>query len=182
MPHSSMLLFNVLFGRGAPSTDVFGGFSMYSVMTTRTLFTTTSVATAELRSTFFSLGLFFFIPDFLEPALFMDNFDWFGDCLGGIICGANICWAFCCSTTWAFNLGFLVDVPFLTSQISHLNASALFRYVQTLQSQYPASGDLVDLFRPPGYLLPSILKTKLTNCVTIAFFVSIFCNKKEAKL
>lgn len=32
-----------------------------------------------------------------------------------------------------------VDVPFLTSHIMHLNASALFLNVHTLQSQYPSS-------------------------------------------
>ena len=34
-----------------------------------------------------------------------------------------------------------VDVPFRTSHIMHLNASALFLYVQTLQSQYPSSAE-----------------------------------------
>ena len=32
-----------------------------------------------------------------------------------------------------------VDVPFLTSHIMHLKASAVFLYVQTLQSQYASS-------------------------------------------
>lgn len=34
---------------------------------------------------------------------------------------------------------YLVEVPFLTSQMLHLKASALFRKVQTLQSQKPSS-------------------------------------------
>lgn len=37
-----------------------------------------------------------------------------------------------------------VDVPFLTSHIKHLNASALFLNVQTLQSQYPSSEEGLD--------------------------------------
>lgn len=40
-----------------------------------------------------------------------------------------------------------VDVPFLTSHIMHLNASAVFLKVQTLQSQQPSSdGGLQCLF------------------------------------
>lgn len=35
-----------------------------------------------------------------------------------------------------------VDVPFRTSHIKHLNASALFLNVHTLQSQYPSSEGL----------------------------------------
>lgn len=35
--------------------------------------------------------------------------------------------------------GFLVEVPFRTSQMLHLKASALFLKVQTLQSQKPSS-------------------------------------------
>lgn len=34
---------------------------------------------------------------------------------------------------------YLVDVPFLTSHIMHLKASAVFLYVHTLQSQNPSS-------------------------------------------
>lgn len=36
---------------------------------------------------------------------------------------------------------YLVDVPFRTSHILHLNASALFLKVQTLQSQNPLSAE-----------------------------------------
>lgn len=40
---------------------------------------------------------------------------------------------------------YLVDVPFLTSHMRHLNASALFLNVHTLQSQYPSSEDGLDV-------------------------------------
>ena len=48
--------------------------------------------------------------------------------------GVRAC-ACCCATRSGFNLGFLVDVPFLTSHMEHLNASALFLNVHTEQSQ-----------------------------------------------
>lgn len=101
-------------------------FSLYSVMITGTSLTTTWVVMAELRSTFFNLGLFFLCPKF--P--FLRCLGWWSPVPGGMYCCA-LCWA----TSCAFNRGFLVEVPFLTSHISHLNASERLRYVQTLQSQ-----------------------------------------------
>lgn len=48
--------------------------------------------------------------------------------------GVNAC-ACCDATRSGLILGFRVLVPFLTSHIEHLNASALFLNVHTLQSQ-----------------------------------------------
>lgn len=47
----------------------------------------------------------------------------------------------CCATSCAFKRGFLVDVPLRTSHMRHLKASAVLRYVQTLQSQTCSSLD-----------------------------------------
>lgn len=47
----------------------------------------------------------------------------------------------CCATSCAFRRGFLVDVPLRTSHMRHLKASAVFRYVQTLQSHTWSSLD-----------------------------------------
>lgn len=70
--------------------------------------------------------------------------------------GVAYCCATCCATSWELIRGFLVEVPFLTSQMLHLKASALFRKVQTLQSQNPSSAagfaclfGLVGLFLSP---------------------------------
>ena len=53
---------------------------------------------------------------------------------GGVTAWA--CWA---ATRSGLMRGFLVEVPFRTSHIEHLKASALFLKVQTLQSQVPSS-------------------------------------------
>ena len=59
------------------------------------------------------------------------------------------------------SLGFRVEVPFLTSHMEHLNASALLRKVQTGQSQNAWSSSWLDPPPPPtdpdGPLLPSWL-------------------------
>lgn len=51
------------------------------------------------------------------------------------LCRGTNCWVTCCATNWETGRGFRVEVPFRTSHIMHLKASALFRKVQTLQSQ-----------------------------------------------
>jgi hypothetical protein len=57
------------------------------------------------------------------------------------------------------SLGFLVLVPFLTSHMEHLNASALLRNVQTLQSQKWSS--MVEA--PWGRIMPFAVRFRLEN-------------------
>merc|ERR1719322_392823 len=81
--------------------------------------------------------------------------------------GVRAC-ACCYATRSGFNLGFLVDVPFRTSHMEHLNASALLRNVHTEQSQKFSSAMLeailTPLFalrlRPLGDFLLSIRKVE----------------------
>ena len=56
--------------------------------------------------------------------------------LGGGGVKAWACWS---ATISGFSRGFRVDVPFRTSHIEHLKASALFLNVHTLQSQVASS-------------------------------------------
>lgn len=100
-------------------------FGLYSVITTVTLFTVTSRVCALLLSTFFSLGgCLLFLSDRLS---FFSRF-------GLLVAGRN-CVATCWATSCGLIRGFLVEVPLRTSHIRHLNASAVFLYVHTLQSQ-----------------------------------------------
>lgn len=134
-------------------------FSLKSVIITVRSPTVTSRCWALLRSTFFNLGLIFLWLFFLIVGSFsffslsvLSFFSFFG-CVGE----AN-CWVTCCATNWETGRGFRVDVPFLTSHIMHLNASALFLNVQTLQSQYPSSEEgLVCRFGLVGLFLSPIL-------------------------
>lgn len=97
-------------------------FALYSVITTVTLFTVTSRVCAELLSTLLSRGVRLFLPcELADLGLLVE--------LVGAVPAA---WA---ATSAGLSLGFRVDVPFLTSHMEHLKASALFLYVQTLQSQ-----------------------------------------------
>lgn len=89
----------------------------------------------------------------------LSGFSFFSFFGGG---GVAYCWATCWATSWEFILGFLVDVPFRTSQMLHLKASALFLKVQTLQSQNPSSAvGLACLFGLVGlFLSPMVEKTQ----------------------
>lgn len=116
-------------------------FSLKSVMMTVRSPTVTSKCWALLRSMFFSLGLIFLWLFFLSGgslSLFsfstLSFFSFLG-CEGNTNCCVTCCW----ETSWETGRGFLVDVPFLTSHIMHLKASAVFLYVHTLQSQNPSS-------------------------------------------
>lgn len=116
-------------------------FSLKSVMMTVRSPTVTSRCCALLRSMFFNLGLIFLWLFFLSAgsrSLFsrstLSFFSFLG-CRGN----TNCCVTCCCETSWETGRGFLVDVPFLTSHIMHLKASAVFLYVHTLQSQNPSS-------------------------------------------
>lgn len=132
-------------------------FGLYSVITTVTLFTVTSLVWALLLSTFFSLGgCRRFFMDFLS---FFSRF-WL------LVAGRNwlaTCWA----TSCGFILGFLVEVPFLTSHIRHLKASAVFLNVHTLQSQKLSSNTLAERFALRiGLFLFSIL---ISNTAKLIF-------------
>lgn len=113
-------------------TNFLAGLGLYSVIITVILFTVTSRVSAEFLSTFFNfLRWCFLLLDRLSLDDFLSDFSrlWV---LAGV--GLN-CWATCWATNCGLILGFLVDVPFLMSHIKHLKASAVLRYVQTLQSQ-----------------------------------------------
>ena len=64
--------------------------------------------------------------------------------------GGVSAWACCEATRSGLILGFRVLVPFLTSHMEHLKASALLRKVQTLQSQKLSS----DVEGPGGTTTP----------------------------
>ena len=72
--------------------------------------------------------------------------------------GVRAC-ACCCATRSGFNLGFLVDVPFRTSHMEHLNASALLRNVHTEQSQKFSSA-MLEAILTPLFALRFLLKLR----------------------
>lgn len=129
-------------------------FGLYSVMITVTLLTVTSRVCAVLRSTFFSLGGW---------RRCFSNFLSFFSRFWLLVAGRN--WvATCCATNWGLIRGLRVDVPFRTSHIRHLNASAVFRNVHTLQSQKLSSRTLAARFaRRIGLFLWSIEATNTTR-------------------
>lgn len=129
-------------------------FGLYSVITTVTLFTVTSLVCAVLLSTFFNRGgCRRFFSAFL-------SFRSFFIVLLLLVAGRNwlaTCWATSCGLI----RGFLVEVPLRTSHIKHLKASAVFLKVHTLQSQKLSSTTLGARFaRRIGLFLLSILIIK----------------------
>lgn len=132
-------------------------FGLYSVITTVILLTVTSRVWAVLRSTFFNRGRWRrFFSAFL-------SFRSFFVLLLLLVAGRN--WL---ATCWATNCGlirgFLVEVPLRTSHIKHLNASAVFLNVHTLQSQKFSSITLGPRFaRRMGLFLLSILAPNNTK-------------------
>lgn len=122
----------------AASCD-FAALGLYSVMTTVTLLTVTSLVCAVLLSTFLSRAGWrrFFSARLSLPS----PRGWWWWCLptggaGWVLVAAGRNWlATCWATSCGLMRGFRVDVPFRTSHMRHLNASALLRYVHTLQSQ-----------------------------------------------
>lgn len=130
---------------------------LYSVITTVTLLTVTSRVWAELLSTFFRRG------GWRRRAKLPPRFSLRG-CMSPLLevalVAGTYCWATCWATSCGLMRGLRVDVPLRTSHIRHLNASAVFLNVHTLQSQKLSSNTLACLF---------VLRIGLFLCVSIFY-------------